>query len=194
MAVNGKSLEGASHQQAVNALRDTGQVRDGVYTENKSVQPPPTCSVTPWTSWFVPQTVHLSLEKSHLSPENVPAPLTPQCMVRGVTSERDQAKDREQSTQSNDKKDYFFVTKGEVVTMEIWKFYRCRFFSVIQAPLWAYFTGGFLVLFPRWGRCVSCKCPLGKPSAALVIWVTKFLAQLTLRPFVLNLNKVSCCL
>lgn len=28
MAVNGKSLEGATHQQAVEVLRDTGQVRD----------------------------------------------------------------------------------------------------------------------------------------------------------------------
>uniref|UniRef100_A0A3B3BIS9 Tyrosine-protein phosphatase non-receptor type 13 n=1 Tax=Oryzias melastigma TaxID=30732 RepID=A0A3B3BIS9_ORYME len=91
VAVNGKSLEGASHQQAVNALRDTGQ------------------------------TVHLSLEKSHLSPENVPAPLTPQCMVRGVTSERDQAKDREQSTQSKDKKDYFFVTKDNVFEVRLLK-------------------------------------------------------------------------
>lgn len=27
VAVNGKSLEGATHQQAVEALRDTGQVR-----------------------------------------------------------------------------------------------------------------------------------------------------------------------
>lgn len=31
MAVNGKSLEGATHQQAVEALRDTGQVRDDIY-------------------------------------------------------------------------------------------------------------------------------------------------------------------
>lgn len=31
MAVNGKSLEGATHQQAVEALRDTGQVRESIY-------------------------------------------------------------------------------------------------------------------------------------------------------------------
>lgn len=31
VAVNGKSLEGATHQQAVEALRDTGQVRDDIY-------------------------------------------------------------------------------------------------------------------------------------------------------------------
>uniref|UniRef100_A0A3P9HPC0 Tyrosine-protein phosphatase non-receptor type 13 n=1 Tax=Oryzias latipes TaxID=8090 RepID=A0A3P9HPC0_ORYLA len=74
VAVNGKSLEGASHQQAVNALRDTGQVRDTVYTEDKSVQPPPTCSVT-----------------------------------------------SEQSTESKDKKDYFFVTKDNVFEVRLLK-------------------------------------------------------------------------
>lgn len=31
MAVNGTSLEGATHQQAVEALRDTGQVRNDIY-------------------------------------------------------------------------------------------------------------------------------------------------------------------
>lgn len=30
VAVNGRSLEGATHQQAVEVLRDTGQVRDQV--------------------------------------------------------------------------------------------------------------------------------------------------------------------
>lgn len=30
VAVNGKSLEGATHQQAVEVLRDTGQVSDNI--------------------------------------------------------------------------------------------------------------------------------------------------------------------
>uniref|UniRef100_A0A3B5B3N0 Tyrosine-protein phosphatase non-receptor type 13 n=1 Tax=Stegastes partitus TaxID=144197 RepID=A0A3B5B3N0_9TELE len=49
VAVNGKSLEGATHQQAVEALRDTGQ------------------------------TVHLLLEKGHPPADSIHAPLTPQC-------------------------------------------------------------------------------------------------------------------
>ncbi|XP_072310859.1 tyrosine-protein phosphatase non-receptor type 13 [Eucyclogobius newberryi] len=48
MAVNGKSLDGATHQQAVEALRDTGQK------------------------------VHLLLEKGHLPVDSVHAPVTPQ--------------------------------------------------------------------------------------------------------------------
>uniref|UniRef100_A0A8D3A1S3 Tyrosine-protein phosphatase non-receptor type 13 n=1 Tax=Scophthalmus maximus TaxID=52904 RepID=A0A8D3A1S3_SCOMX len=48
VAVNGRSLEGATHQQAVEALRDTGQ------------------------------TVHLLLEKGHPPADRVHAPLTPQ--------------------------------------------------------------------------------------------------------------------
>lgn len=35
LAVNGKSLEGATHQQAVEVLRDTGQVRASTSKENK---------------------------------------------------------------------------------------------------------------------------------------------------------------
>lgn len=49
VAVNGKSLEGATHQQAVEVLRETGQ------------------------------TVHLLLEKGHPPADSVHAPLTPQC-------------------------------------------------------------------------------------------------------------------
>lgn len=36
MAVNGKSLEGATHQQAVEALRDTGQVWDDIYHQHSA--------------------------------------------------------------------------------------------------------------------------------------------------------------
>lgn len=34
VAVNGKSLEGATHQQAVEVLKDTGQVKDDIYHEH----------------------------------------------------------------------------------------------------------------------------------------------------------------
>uniref|UniRef100_A0A672Z2N5 Protein tyrosine phosphatase non-receptor type 13 n=1 Tax=Sphaeramia orbicularis TaxID=375764 RepID=A0A672Z2N5_9TELE len=60
MAVNGRSLEGATHQQAVEALRDTGQ------------------------------TVHLLLEKGHPPADSVHAPVTPQCTPPTPDSNRDQ--------------------------------------------------------------------------------------------------------
>ncbi|KAJ8402332.1 hypothetical protein AAFF_G00368210 [Aldrovandia affinis] len=59
MAVNGKSLEGATHKQAVESLRDTGQI------------------------------VHLLLEKGQLPAASVHAPLTPQCTPPSAPSERD---------------------------------------------------------------------------------------------------------
>ncbi|XP_061732538.1 tyrosine-protein phosphatase non-receptor type 13 isoform X1 [Nerophis ophidion] len=61
VAVNGKSLEGASHQQAVEVLRDTGQ------------------------------TVHLLLEKGHSPTERVHAPLTPQCTLLNGRVVREQS-------------------------------------------------------------------------------------------------------
>nr|XP_057908268.1 tyrosine-protein phosphatase non-receptor type 13 isoform X4 [Doryrhamphus excisus] len=60
VAVNGKSLEGASHQQAVDVLRDTGQ------------------------------TVHLLLEKGHPPTERVHAPVTPQCTPLNARTVREQ--------------------------------------------------------------------------------------------------------
>ncbi|XP_036384166.1 tyrosine-protein phosphatase non-receptor type 13 isoform X2 [Megalops cyprinoides] len=59
VAVNGKSLEGATHKQAVETLRDTGQV------------------------------VHLLLEKGQLPTASVHAPVTPQCTPPSVPSEQD---------------------------------------------------------------------------------------------------------
>ncbi|XP_070706328.1 tyrosine-protein phosphatase non-receptor type 13 isoform X2 [Pempheris klunzingeri] len=58
VAVNGKGLEGATHQQAVEALRDTGP------------------------------TVHLLLEKGHPPADSVHAPLTPQCTPPCAGSDR----------------------------------------------------------------------------------------------------------
>lgn len=34
VAVNGKSLDGATHQQAVEILRDTGQVKDRIQCQH----------------------------------------------------------------------------------------------------------------------------------------------------------------
>ncbi|XP_029300325.1 tyrosine-protein phosphatase non-receptor type 13 isoform X2 [Cottoperca gobio] len=84
MAVNGKSLEGATHQQAVEALRDTGQ------------------------------TVHLLLEKGHPPADSVHAPLTPQSTRLTAGSERDQNKDKKQSLQVKEKPEYSFVTQDNV--------------------------------------------------------------------------------
>ncbi|XP_040014085.1 tyrosine-protein phosphatase non-receptor type 13 isoform X3 [Xiphias gladius] len=84
VAVNGKSLEGATHQQAVEALRDTGQ------------------------------TVHLSLEKGHPPADCVHAPLTPQCTPPCAGSDRDQTKNKEQPHEVKEKPEYSFVKQDNV--------------------------------------------------------------------------------
>uniref|UniRef100_A0AAQ5X1J5 Protein tyrosine phosphatase non-receptor type 13 n=1 Tax=Amphiprion ocellaris TaxID=80972 RepID=A0AAQ5X1J5_AMPOC len=84
VAVNGKSLDGATHQQAVEALRDTGQ------------------------------TVHLLLEKGHPPADSVHAPLTPQCTPPCAGSDRNQAKNKEQSLEVKEKPEYSFLTKDNV--------------------------------------------------------------------------------
>ncbi|XP_059213928.1 tyrosine-protein phosphatase non-receptor type 13 [Centropristis striata] len=80
VAVNGKSLEGATHQQAVEALRDTGQ------------------------------TVHLLVEKGHPPAESVHAPLTPQSTPRTAANGRDEARNQEQPHEVKEKPEYSFVT------------------------------------------------------------------------------------
>ncbi|XP_040914460.1 tyrosine-protein phosphatase non-receptor type 13 isoform X3 [Toxotes jaculatrix] len=84
VAVNGKSLEGATHQQAVDALRDTGQ------------------------------TVHLLLEKGHPPADSVHAPLTPQCTPPCASSDRDQTKNKEPPHEVKEKPEYSFVTQDNV--------------------------------------------------------------------------------
>ncbi|XP_076613627.1 tyrosine-protein phosphatase non-receptor type 13 isoform X2 [Chaetodon auriga] len=84
VAVNGKSLEGATHQQAVEALRDTGQ------------------------------TVHLLLEKGHPPADSIHAPLTPQCTPPCAASDRDQTKSKEQPQEVKVKPEYSFVTPDNV--------------------------------------------------------------------------------
>lgn len=46
VAVNGKSLEGATHQQAVEVLKDTGQVSD-------TIQHPNPVLLLVYTKWFM---------------------------------------------------------------------------------------------------------------------------------------------
>ncbi|XP_070780338.1 tyrosine-protein phosphatase non-receptor type 13 isoform X2 [Enoplosus armatus] len=81
VAVNGKTLEGATHQQAVEALRDTGQ------------------------------TVHLLLEKGHPPADSVHAPLTPQYTPPCADSDTDQTKNKEQQLELKEKPEYSFVTQ-----------------------------------------------------------------------------------
>uniref|UniRef100_A0A8C2WLJ2 Protein tyrosine phosphatase non-receptor type 13 n=1 Tax=Cyclopterus lumpus TaxID=8103 RepID=A0A8C2WLJ2_CYCLU len=71
VAVNGNSLEGATHQQAVEVLRETGQVR-----------------------------VHLLLEKGQPPSDSVHAPLTPLCCRPTAASDQDQTKNKEQTHMS----------------------------------------------------------------------------------------------
>lgn len=57
VAVNGKSLDGATHQQAVEALRDTGQVRDDFnhqHQAGEAVQPDPPAGNVLTEAWFAP--------------------------------------------------------------------------------------------------------------------------------------------
>ncbi|XP_074546202.1 tyrosine-protein phosphatase non-receptor type 13 isoform X2 [Halichoeres trimaculatus] len=85
VAVNGKSLDGATHQQAVEALRDTGQ------------------------------TVHLLLEKGHPPADSIHAPLTPQRTPPGSTgTERDQIHNSEHQLGVKEKPEYSFITEDNV--------------------------------------------------------------------------------
>ncbi|XP_071385495.1 tyrosine-protein phosphatase non-receptor type 13 isoform X1 [Centroberyx affinis] len=84
VAVNGKSLEGATHKQAVEALRDTGQ------------------------------TVHLLLEKGHLPVDSVHAPLTPQCTPPCSGSDQDQRRNKEKPLDHKAKPEYSFITQDNV--------------------------------------------------------------------------------
>ncbi|KAM4634950.1 tyrosine-protein phosphatase non-receptor type 13 isoform 3-T4 [Polymixia lowei] len=84
VAVNGKSLEGATHKQAVETLRDTGQ------------------------------TVHLLLEKGHRLADGVHAPLTPQCTPPCAARDQDQAKNTAKPLEQKAKPEYSFITDDNV--------------------------------------------------------------------------------
>ncbi|XP_014842866.1 PREDICTED: tyrosine-protein phosphatase non-receptor type 13 isoform X3 [Poecilia mexicana] len=91
LAVNGKSLEGATHHQAVDVLRDTGQ------------------------------TVHLRLEKGLSPENGNQAPLTPQTNTRISASNHSQTKDKEQPPEAKEKPEYSFVTQDNTFDVRLLK-------------------------------------------------------------------------
>ncbi|XP_061603232.1 tyrosine-protein phosphatase non-receptor type 13 isoform X2 [Phyllopteryx taeniolatus] len=86
VAVDGKSLEGASHQQAVDSLRETGQ------------------------------TVNLLLERGHPLTERIHAPVTPQCtpLHSSNSSIREPSKSKVMPRELKDKPEYSFLTPDNV--------------------------------------------------------------------------------
>lgn len=116
VAVNGKSLVGATHQQAVEALRDTGQVGDDIYHEypaDKLLSYHQLATNTKNILSCVLQTVHLLLEKGQPPADSVHAPLTPQCTPPSAGNNRDQTKNKEQPHEVKEKPEYSFVTQGK---------------------------------------------------------------------------------
>ncbi|KAK5617687.1 hypothetical protein CRENBAI_001665 [Crenichthys baileyi] len=91
LAVNGKSLEGATHHRAVEVLRDTGQ------------------------------TVQLRLEKGLLPADSTRAPLTPQSAMRSSAGNHSQAKNKEQPPEAKDEPEYSFVTRDNVFEVRLLK-------------------------------------------------------------------------
>nr|XP_015798424.2 tyrosine-protein phosphatase non-receptor type 13 isoform X2 [Nothobranchius furzeri] len=91
MAVNRISLEGASHQQAVDILRETGQK------------------------------VHLLLERAPPPAGGTHAPLTPQVSAILVSSDNEQAKGKVPHPEPNKKTDYSFVTEDNVFEVGLLK-------------------------------------------------------------------------
>ncbi|XP_034402863.1 tyrosine-protein phosphatase non-receptor type 13 isoform X4 [Cyclopterus lumpus] len=91
VAVNGNSLEGATHQQAVEVLRETGQ------------------------------TVHLLLEKGQPPSDSVHAPLTPLCCRPTAASDQDQTKNKEQPLEVKEKPEYSFITRDNVFDVRLLK-------------------------------------------------------------------------
>ncbi|XP_061657139.1 tyrosine-protein phosphatase non-receptor type 13 isoform X3 [Syngnathoides biaculeatus] len=86
VAVNGKSLEGACHQQAVDTLRDTGQ------------------------------TVNLLLERGHPLTERIHVPVTPQCtpLHSSNSSIREPIKSKATPRDLKDKPEYSFLSRDNV--------------------------------------------------------------------------------
>uniref|UniRef100_A0A8C6KPI2 Protein tyrosine phosphatase non-receptor type 13 n=1 Tax=Nothobranchius furzeri TaxID=105023 RepID=A0A8C6KPI2_NOTFU len=91
MAVNRISLEGATHQQAVDILRETGQK------------------------------VHLLLERAPPPAGGTHAPLTPQVSAILVSSDNEQAKGKVPHPEPNKKTDYSFVTEDNVFEVGLLK-------------------------------------------------------------------------
>uniref|UniRef100_A0A672HFP7 Protein tyrosine phosphatase non-receptor type 13 n=1 Tax=Salarias fasciatus TaxID=181472 RepID=A0A672HFP7_SALFA len=84
VAVNGKSLEGATHQQAVEVLRDTGQ------------------------------TVHLLMERGHPLSDRVHAPVTPQFTPPLAGSDQLHGVNKPNPPEVKRKPEYSFITQDNV--------------------------------------------------------------------------------
>ncbi|XP_034152799.1 tyrosine-protein phosphatase non-receptor type 13 isoform X2 [Esox lucius] len=95
VAVNGKSLEGATHKQAVETLRDTGQM------------------------------VHLLLEKGQLPADSIHAPLTPQVTPPSVPNDQPQQQSQQQKQQPTPEPkaqpEYSFITADNVFEVPLLK-------------------------------------------------------------------------
>ncbi|XP_056289160.1 tyrosine-protein phosphatase non-receptor type 13-like [Pseudoliparis swirei] len=91
VAVNGNSLGGATHHQAVEALRETGQ------------------------------TVHLLLEKGHPPTDSVQAPHTPQCSRPAAAGDQDQSKNKEPPLEVKESPEYSFITRDNVFDVRLLK-------------------------------------------------------------------------
>ncbi|TSK72179.1 Tyrosine-protein phosphatase non-receptor type 13 [Bagarius yarrelli] len=98
VAVNGKSLEGATHKEAVDVLRDTGQVRN--------------CRES--TELWIAELVHLLLERGQLPEDRVHAPLTP----KGTSKVQDT---KPQSTVKKPQSEYSFMTPDNVFEVGLQK-------------------------------------------------------------------------
>ncbi|KAG7241129.1 hypothetical protein INR49_025872 [Caranx melampygus] len=115
VAVNGRSLEGATHQQAVETLRDTGQVSYNIYHKHLADKLFSRHQLASNTyTHFLPQTVHLLLEKGHPPADSIHAPLTPQSTPLPAGNKRDQTKNKEPPHEVKPKPEYSFVTQDNV--------------------------------------------------------------------------------
>ncbi|CAN9504277.1 unnamed protein product [Ophioblennius macclurei] len=91
VAVNGKSLEGATHQQAVEVLRDTGQ------------------------------TVHLLMEKGYHLADRVHAPVTPQCTPPLAANDQVQNTSKVKQQAVKEKAEYNFMAPENVFDVRLLK-------------------------------------------------------------------------
>lgn len=117
VAVNGKSLDGATHQQAVEALRDTGQVRDDFNHQHQLERPSSPILQLEMCSLklgLLPQMVRLSLEKGHPPADRLLAPLSPQ----GARLRQGDKETRSREQEVREKPEYSFLTPGRPTTAD----------------------------------------------------------------------------
>ncbi|XP_052314523.1 tyrosine-protein phosphatase non-receptor type 13 isoform X2 [Oncorhynchus keta] len=115
VAVNGKSLEGATHKRAVETLRDTGKSSPPLLL--RSAPPLLLRSSPPLLLCSSPlQMVHLLLEKGQLPADRIHAPLTPQC-----TPPSDQQQPAPEAAQPKAQPEYIFITDNNVFEVPLLK-------------------------------------------------------------------------